>query len=546
MIMMLVLVLGTSWALVNAISGAARNTVNEQTQTGDSLVLAKYALLGYLAQQALTSDVPGMFPCPESTSSIGTANEGTANSSCSTLPAIGRLPWKTLGIDKPLDGAGEALWYAVGTGVRAAPINFSTTGALTVNAAPKAAVAVIIAPGAALNNASSTSSAPAPCVKRDQAAGRSGTPLNASDFVECGNATMADFVSSRNDSWGNDRVVTITATEMLKAIEGAVADRIQRNVTPALNGTAASTGWYQKNSYDEWGAYFFPYASSWSHPTSNDSCGTYGVTEGLLPLASGDVASGPGCSARWTSATVAKVSGNASNTLDSYTCTPGTAQMTCVVNYTRRPGIQVIATAPNIAMGFRTRPAVGDITFTPLSSNSVSTGPSGAIVTANGNGTITFRMSLVNRASGGTITIFIPNPADSFLINTSTGSNPDLAWFINNQWQRYTYYAISPAVTANPSGTCTSGNVTDCLTLTNAEAGTGNVNDKRVALVLSGRPLTGKTQPSSSMSDYFEAQNTSTGDRNFQRDTISTTFNDRPSVCPFQRQTTGSANVLCN
>jgi hypothetical protein len=147
------------------------------------------------------------------------------------------------------------------------------------------------------------------------------------------------------------------------------------------------------------------------------------------------------------------------------------------------------------------------------------------------------------------ITVKIPHPSNSFLLKTDTGSNPDLAWFINNQWQRYTYYAISPAVSANPSGTCTSVNVTNCLTLTNAVTGTGNVNDKRIALILSGRALTGKTQPSSNLSDYFEAQNDQTstpGDRIFQRGTISTTFNDRAAVCPFQLQTTGTASVLCN
>ena len=264
-------------------------------------------------------------------------------------------------------------------------------------------------------------------------------------------------------------------------------------------------------------------------------------------MASGDVTTGTGCSARWTNATVTKVSGDALNTLDSYTCTPSATKMTCVVNYTKKPGIEIIVTAPNIAMGFRTRPTADEITFT--SGNSVSSGPSGAIVSATGNGTITFQMSLVNIDAGGSITINIPNPADSFLLKTSTTANPDLAWFINNQWNRYTYYAVSPAVTANPSGTCTSADVTNCLTLTNAETGSGNINDKRIALVLSGRPLSGKTQPSANLSDYFEAQNDQTstsGDRTFERATISTTFNDRPSVCPFQRQTTGSANVLCN
>ena len=544
MIMMLVMVLGTSWALVSAINATSRNTVGEQKQTGDSLRLAKYALLGYIAQQASSSDVPGMFPCPESTSSIGGSNEGYANTSCTTLPAIGRLPWKTIGMDKPVDGAGEVLWYVVGSSVRAAPVNFSTTGSLTVDGTANAAVAVIIAPGTGLNTASSTSSAPSPCVKRDQSKGRSSTPLNSNDFVECGNANMAAFVSSRNDTWGNDRVIAITTAEMLDAIEGAVADRIQRVVAPILNGTSTSTtGWYQNVSLSNWGVKYFPYASTWTDPTTNDSCGDYGITEGLLPLASGNVTSGTGCSSRWTSATATKLSGSGS--FSGVSCTANTTRMRCQFTYSGSPVVQMTATASNIAMGFQTSPTTADLTFTPTTGNTV-TSFTPSIVAASGAGQIVLKVTMVNKTSSGTGRINLPHPSDSILLNTSTGSNPDLAWYINNQWNNYTYYSISPAVTANPAGTCTSVNVTNCLTLTNAEAGTGNTNDKRVALILSGRPLAGKTQPSATLSDYFEGANASTGDRTFERQAISSTFNDRPSVCPFQRQTSGTANVLCN
>src|SRR6185503_18875170 len=141
--------LGASWAVLNAMTRASQNTLKGQVQTGDSLNLAKNALLGFVAQDALTSDTPGKFPCPESTSSIGTISEGYAASSCASLPAIGRLPWKTLGIDKPLDGANEALWYVIDSSVRTAPINFSTTGTLTLDGTANAAAAMIIAPGIA-------------------------------------------------------------------------------------------------------------------------------------------------------------------------------------------------------------------------------------------------------------------------------------------------------------------------------------------------------------------------------------------------------------
>lgn len=547
MIMLLMMILGTSWALVQAVSQVSRNTVNEQKITGDSLMLAKQALLGYLAQQALTNDVPGRFPCPESLTSIGGNTEGDEASSCSTLPAIGRLPWKKLGIDKPLDGAGEALWYVVGTSARTAPINFSTTGSLTVDGASNASIALIVAPGRAINSLSSSETPPSPCAKRNQSTGRNVSPLNSSDYLECGN-TAAAFTSSRNDSWGNDRVISISSAEMLGAIEGAVADRIQRFVAPILNGSSTTDGWYQNTSLSEWGVKFFPYASSWSDPSTNDSCGNLGITEGLLPLATGNVASGSACSSRWTSGTGSKVSGT--GVLTGPTCTTNTTLISCVFTYTRSMVLDLAVTAANIAMGFRTKPASDEITISPSSSHSI-TSLTGTIVPGTGEGQLNVRLRMATRSgnSPGTVTVTIPHPSDSILLSTNTTSNPDLAWFINNQWQRYTYYAISPAASPNPSGTCTSIDVSNCLTLTNAESGTGNVNDKRLMLVLSGRPLAGKSHPSSSRADYFELQNdqtTTSGDRTFQRGTISTTFNDRPAVCPFERQTTGSANVLCN
>jgi len=559
LIMMLIMVLGTSWALVGAVNEASRNTVREQAKTGEALRLAKNALLGYVAQEALTNDIPGRLPCPEALGSVGSSAEGTPDSTvgCSTLTKIGRFPWKTLGIDKPLDGAGEALWYVVGSSVRAIPINYALTGSLTLDGTANAAVAVIIAPGVALNTASASASAPSPCVKRDQSTGRSSSPLNPSDFIECWNATPIVFASSRSDTWGNDRVISITAAEVLSAIEGAVADRIQRFVAPILNGVPTSAlDWYQNKSLSEWGVRFFPYASTWTDPTSNDSCGNYGVTEGLLPLASGEVAVGTGCSARWTTGTISRLSG--SGTFFNLGCSADAVRMRCSIFYSGTPVVRVTTTASNIAMGFRTRPTTGEITFNSAAGSTV-TSLTPSIVTASGAGQVVVQATMANKTGfGGTGAIDIPHPEDSILVNTNTGSNPDLAWFINNQWQRYTYYAISPAVTANPSGTCCpkilgatciSVNVTNCLTLTNAEAGSGNTNDKRIALVLSGRPLTGMTQPSSNRNAYFEAQNDQTstlGDRNFQRGTISTTFNDRPTVCPIQKQTTASANVLCD
>ena len=48
------------------------------------------------------------------TASLVTTEEGIG-SACVSL-TLGRLPWRTLGLDKLGDDAGERLWYAMSTG----------------------------------------------------------------------------------------------------------------------------------------------------------------------------------------------------------------------------------------------------------------------------------------------------------------------------------------------------------------------------------------------------------------------------------------------
>lgn len=58
---------------------------------------------------------PVELPCPDR-NAIGSVAEGTHSTPCNGNNAntrIGRLPWKTLGIPKLVDGYGEPLWYSV-------------------------------------------------------------------------------------------------------------------------------------------------------------------------------------------------------------------------------------------------------------------------------------------------------------------------------------------------------------------------------------------------------------------------------------------------
>ena len=117
-----VIMLGGAWWLLSAIQPTNRVALERQ-HNAKILREAKLAVLGWVAQNAAnptTADFnPGKLPCPEALGNFTvppSTNEGTMQGFCAgiTGTAVGRLPWKSLGIDKPLDADGEVLWYVVG------------------------------------------------------------------------------------------------------------------------------------------------------------------------------------------------------------------------------------------------------------------------------------------------------------------------------------------------------------------------------------------------------------------------------------------------
>src|SRR6185437_7723389 len=72
-------------------------------------------LIAYAADRPINAAVgPGYLPCPD------LDNDGWAESTCGSQDGssgqaerLGRLPWKTLGLQDLRDGDGERLWYAV-------------------------------------------------------------------------------------------------------------------------------------------------------------------------------------------------------------------------------------------------------------------------------------------------------------------------------------------------------------------------------------------------------------------------------------------------
>jgi len=114
LLMLIVIVASTTVLLANVNRDDVRTRRMSDTQA--LLAEAKQALLQYAV---LNPDMnPGRsfsLPCPDIDASGGLPEGVAHTSNCGVQGAsvIGRLPWRTLGIAAPRDGASECLWYVV-------------------------------------------------------------------------------------------------------------------------------------------------------------------------------------------------------------------------------------------------------------------------------------------------------------------------------------------------------------------------------------------------------------------------------------------------
>src|SRR5207247_6324788 len=184
---------------------------------------------------------PGRFPCPEGAALVGTSAEGISAPyvgppNAPTCATVGRLPWRTLGLDKLVDSSAEPLWYVVSPGwqlvtsTTTLTINSNTIGQLNVDG--QAAVALIIAPGAAMNVAAS-----AGCTARNQVRSAPAPTIDARDYIECFNTGTSTFATTGPTTSFNDQVVRITVADVMPAIEAAIAHRFRRDIAPVIRST---------------------------------------------------------------------------------------------------------------------------------------------------------------------------------------------------------------------------------------------------------------------------------------------------------------------
>lgn len=245
MLMLVVVGVAALGLLVNFLSRAAFKTESER-KTAVALAQAKAALIGYAAGVALAggSERPGDLPCPDN-HPAGDPLEGTPSAPCSGN-ALGRLPWKKLGLPDLRDGSGERLWYAVSVNFKNSPrsgtLNSDTFGTLTVRGPDGAvindgsgaggAIAVVIAPGGALVRRDN--------VQQERSAANYNNPAHyldcAGDAPACGIEDNRDFINGgangfiQGETGGaggnpvvNDRLIAVAYGDLMPLLEKRVA-----------------------------------------------------------------------------------------------------------------------------------------------------------------------------------------------------------------------------------------------------------------------------------------------------------------------------------
>ncbi len=580
--MLVVIVLGAAWFTVTAIGNPIDRTAEERTHNAAILQEAKTALIGYVAHHAAMSGEadPGALPCPEAAGNIGTGNEGIAAGNC-TLPAVGRLPWRTLGLDKWRDAAGEPLWYIVSPGwgkpnaVTNTVINSSSTGGMTLDGTGDM-VAFIIAPGRPLQVSASPS-----CVARIQRRTTPSPAIDFRDYLDCDNATMpadAVFASSGPAGSFNDQVIALTGGELLPALESAVGARFVRQFGPSMRYCGgiwpACTG-----------AVSLPFAANFGNPALSNFQGAFNVVQGFLPLSFGatsgcqvDTPVAPFCAPPPACATgsdnrcaptlvaysnaVFTTTGSGSPDVEIHgaNCavagTPST--LTCTLNVRYFPltpaanrwiAFDMHVTTSNIGMALRRINAAVQITGIDTTATGVNL-PFGYNVTSatmNPDGSATVRIaSRILGTSGGLLSDLLCGLGILGLLydcdqHTITlpfmwtdepmlyANDPTMAWWYRNAWHQHIYYAVSAGNAPSGPGTCTAG--TTCLSV----FGLTPNNTQRAIAIFPGRALGAQVRPPVAIGDWLEGGNANLPPDSafWARDPalmVKRTFNDRTAV----------------
>ncbi len=251
-ILVIIVLMGTTY-LVNSLGSNALK-ISQNKSTSIALAQAKEALIGYAVTygDANLGSTHGYLPCPDE-DELGATTEGEEHATCGAIDAnaIGRFPWKTLGLPPLKDGNGECLWYAVSGTYKSNPasstlMNWDNTGKLSVftadgvEIAANEIVAVVFSPGSALSQDRSGATAPI-CGGNYTASAY--LDNDADHGINNSNIAIGDFIlpHEHRDINGsvtatiNDQLIYITRQDIWRAVQL----RIAREARTCLDDYAA-------------------------------------------------------------------------------------------------------------------------------------------------------------------------------------------------------------------------------------------------------------------------------------------------------------------
>jgi hypothetical protein len=376
------------------------------------------------------------------------------------------------------------------------------------------------------------------------------------NYLECENANSpadTSFVGNRPGQTFNDQVLRISSADLMPALEAAVANRMQRQIAPAIKAAAYTSTTY---SGIPAGAQLYPSPVPFGDPSTSsylisgfetfspyDTIPAYpatGYPQGLLPF--NQIGSGCAAPPPCSSLPVTHPSTMRSTLygyIVSYSCSTSATEVLCTGQYheddtdpTREVRLEMAVTFSSVAMGFRALAAspvsstlaeardngsaaawqTPAVTIVSIRMNDGLAALPDGTTPPRGSVTIRFRASMPNIDANGWEThadfrMRIDRAVfdDHALVKKTDAT---LGWFVRNEWYRNTYYAVAMPNTAQwlPSLGCTaaSGN---CIRLN--DSATHNI---RALLVLAGRRLpTQAARPSSDPLAYVEAQNGDNG-----------------------------------
>jgi len=568
----LILALVAGGALMAALGSSPRAEIAAQRDEARALALAKRALLAYGLQASVpvTANRPGSLPCPDLN------NDGQSSGSCTEADTLGWFPFRTLDLPDLRDASNSRLWYAVSKEFRssvATARNSDTPGTLSLDGSGDV-VAVIIAPGAALDGQDRT----------EPSAGFDATTQRRAFLEDANSAEPTDpayeiYVSRPGTSDPfNDRVVSITRTELMRKVEQRVV------------GEVAATLRAYSDSWDGGPAARFPWFVQFSDPQGlSDFHGVPGTREGLVPMhepGGADEQFVTPWTITWSNLTPLPPPEDVSGTVtadDFDSSPPGGLSIpeagascsevgaSCCWWFAGQPGrarcTGTVSVPLNLGLGeYLGDPILASTRTYSFVNISVTADPPDVTVVAPTDTEVRTRGVIVTPTSGtiesggefsiqdevtvdqggiavtlvvgfGSLTLDSTSSADNItLAGMRYWLNPGAelpAWFAANNWHHLVYVVASPAYQANGGQDCIAAS--NCLTL--LVNGTPVPADIGLAVLAAGAPISLLMQNRSGgggLSDYLEEENQIDGDgqvtRNTYRLNSAPAFNDQIRV----------------